>query len=42
MVGFGDTLVAVWADPPLTTVRQPSCEMAAAAIELALACGRGE
>jgi DNA-binding LacI/PurR family transcriptional regulator len=29
-------------DPPLTSVRRPLAEMAAAAAELALALGRGE
>ncbi|WUF51508.1 LacI family transcriptional regulator [Streptomyces sp. NBC_00483] len=42
VVGFDDMPVAVWADPPLTTVRQPLDEMAASATELALALGRGE
>ncbi|MER8161903.1 LacI family DNA-binding transcriptional regulator [Streptomyces sp. NPDC094472] len=42
VVGFDDMPVAVWADPPLTTVHQPLSEMGAAATELALALGRGE
>ena len=42
VVGFDDLPVVAWADPPLTTVRQPLTEMAAAATELALALGRGE
>jgi DNA-binding LacI/PurR family transcriptional regulator len=42
VVGFDDLPVAAWVDPPLTTVRQPLAQMAAAATELALALGRGE
>lgn len=42
VVGFDDLPVAALMDPPLTTVRQPLNEMAAAATELALALGRGE
>lgn len=42
VVGFDDLPLAGLADPPLTTVRQPLGEMAAAATELALALGRGE
>ncbi|HET9173306.1 MAG TPA: LacI family DNA-binding transcriptional regulator [Actinospica sp.] len=42
VVGFDDLPVAEYLDPPLTTVRQPLAEMAAAATELALALGRGE
>lgn len=42
IVGFDDLPVGAWVDPPLTTVRRPLAEMAAAAAELALALGRGE
>jgi DNA-binding LacI/PurR family transcriptional regulator len=42
VVGFDDLPIAALVDPPLTTVRQPLSEMAAAATELALALGRGE
>jgi DNA-binding LacI/PurR family transcriptional regulator len=42
VVGFDDLPVGAWVDPPLTTVRRPLTEMAAAAAELALALGRGE
>ncbi|WP_440902721.1 substrate-binding domain-containing protein, partial [Actinosynnema sp.] len=42
VVGFDDLPVGDLVDPPLTTVRQPLAEMAAAAAELALALGRGE
>lgn len=42
VVGFDDLPVAAFMDPPLTTVRQPLAEMAAAATELALTLGRGE
>lgn len=42
VVGFDDLPVTALADPPLTTVRQPLVEMAAAATEMALALGRGE
>lgn len=42
VVGFDDLPIAAMVDPPLTTVRQPLTEMAAAATELALALGRGE
>jgi DNA-binding LacI/PurR family transcriptional regulator len=42
IVGFDDLPVAAFMDPPLTTVRQPLAEMAAAATELALILGRGE
>jgi DNA-binding LacI/PurR family transcriptional regulator len=42
VVGFDDLPIAAWVDPPLTTVRQPLTEMAAAATEIALALHRGE
>jgi len=42
VVGFDDLPIAALMDPPMTTVRQPLTEMAAAATELALALGRGE
>ncbi|MFI2433081.1 LacI family DNA-binding transcriptional regulator [Streptomyces sp. NPDC018693] len=38
----GRATAVAWMDPPLTTVHQPPAEMAGAAIELALALGRGE
>jgi DNA-binding LacI/PurR family transcriptional regulator len=41
VVGFDDLPIAALVDPPLTTVRQPLTEMAAAATELALSLGRG-
>jgi DNA-binding LacI/PurR family transcriptional regulator len=41
VVGFDDLPIAALVDPPLTTVRQPLTEMAAAATELALTLGRG-
>jgi DNA-binding LacI/PurR family transcriptional regulator len=37
VVGFDDVPEAVWASPPLTTVRQPITEMGAAAMRLLLA-----
>ena len=42
VVGFDDLPVGAWVEPPLTTVRRPLAEMAAAAAELALSLGRGE
>jgi DNA-binding LacI/PurR family transcriptional regulator len=42
VVGFDDLPVAQWVGPPLTTIRQPLFEMAAAAAELVLALARGE
>jgi DNA-binding LacI/PurR family transcriptional regulator len=41
-VGFDDLPVARWVGPPLTTVRQPLLEMAAAGARLALERARGE
>lgn len=42
VVGFDDLPVARWIGPPLTTVRQPLGEMAAAAARLVLALAHGE
>jgi LacI family transcriptional regulator len=42
LVGFDDLPLSRWTSPPLTTVRQPLAEMAAAAVRLVLAQGRGE
>lgn len=42
LVGFDDLPVARWVGPPLTTVRQPLLEMAAAGARLALSLARGE
>lgn len=42
VVGFDDLPVARWVGPPLTTVRQPLLEMAAAGARLALDLARGE
>ena len=42
VVGFDDLPVARWIGPPLTTVRQPLVEMAAAGARLVLALARGE
>jgi len=42
VISFDDLPVAAFMDPPLTTVRQPLAEMAAAATEIALTLGRGE
>lgn len=42
VVGFDDLDVACWLTPQLTTVHQPLKDMAAAAIELALALAAGE
>jgi DNA-binding LacI/PurR family transcriptional regulator len=41
-VGFDDLPLSSWTSPPLTTVRQPLAEMAATAVRLVLAQGRGE
>jgi LacI family xylobiose transport system transcriptional regulator len=41
VVGFDDLPVARWVGPPLTTVRQPLGEMAAAAARIVLDLGRG-
>ncbi|AOS63898.1 LacI family DNA-binding transcriptional regulator [Actinoalloteichus hymeniacidonis] len=42
VVGFDDLPVAQWIGPPLTTVRQPLEEMAAAGARLALSLATGE
>ena len=42
LVGFDDLPLSNWTSPPLTTVRQPLAEMAATALRLVLAQGRGE
>ncbi len=42
VVGFDDLPVARWVGPPLTTVRQPLVQMAAAGARLALRLARGE
>lgn len=42
VVGFDDLPVARWVGPPLTTIRQPLLEMAAAGARLALNLARGE
>jgi DNA-binding LacI/PurR family transcriptional regulator len=42
VVGFDDLPLSRWTSPPLTTVRQPLAEMAAAAVRLVLAEERGE
>ncbi|HVX44026.1 MAG TPA: LacI family DNA-binding transcriptional regulator [Mycobacteriales bacterium] len=42
VVGFDDLPLARWLWPPLTTIRQPLTEMAAAATRLVLARSRGE
>lgn len=42
LVGFDDLPLSRWTSPPLTTVRQPLFEMAATAVRLVLAQGRGE
>lgn len=41
VVGFDDVPEAEWASPQLTTVRQPSAEMGAAAVRLLLDSARG-
>ncbi|MGC7094625.1 LacI family DNA-binding transcriptional regulator [Amycolatopsis lurida] len=42
VIGFDDLPVAGWVGPPLTTIRQPLQEMAAAGTRLLLALARGE
>jgi DNA-binding LacI/PurR family transcriptional regulator len=41
VVGFDDVLVAAWAAPPLTTIRQPLAAMAATAFRMLRASGSG-
>ncbi|HLU29240.1 MAG TPA: LacI family DNA-binding transcriptional regulator [Glycomyces sp.] len=41
VVGFDDLSLAAWADPPLTTVRQPLTEMAATATRTLVQLARG-
>jgi DNA-binding LacI/PurR family transcriptional regulator len=42
VIGFDDLPVCHWVGPPLTTIRQPLQEMAAAGARLAIALARGE
>lgn len=42
LVGFDDLPMAQWSSPPLTTIRQPLSEMAAAAAATAIALARGQ
>lgn len=42
VVGFDDTPTAKWANPPLTTIRQPLRQMAITAAELVLRLAAGE
>jgi LacI family xylobiose transport system transcriptional regulator len=42
VVGFDDIAYSRWCGPPMTTVRQPLVDMAAAAAELALALAAGQ
>jgi DNA-binding LacI/PurR family transcriptional regulator len=42
VVGFDDLSLAAWADPPLTTVRQPLTEMAVAAMRMLLQLHQGQ
>jgi LacI family xylobiose transport system transcriptional regulator len=42
VVGYDDLPVAVWAGPPLTTIRQPLTQMAEAAARLVVSISRGE
>ncbi|MEV8437730.1 LacI family DNA-binding transcriptional regulator [Actinosynnema sp. NPDC051121] len=42
VIGFDDLPVAQWVGPPLTTVRQPLQDMAAAGTRLAITLARGE
>jgi DNA-binding LacI/PurR family transcriptional regulator len=41
LVGFDDVLIAAWAAPPLTTVKQPLAAMAATAFRMLRASGSG-
>ena len=40
VIGFDDVPIATWADPPLTTIRQPLAAMAATALRLLLSGDR--
>ncbi|MBP2708446.1 LacI family DNA-binding transcriptional regulator [Microbispora sp. RL4-1S] len=42
VIGFDDLPVAKWLIPPLTTIRQPLTEMAAAATDMLVTLARGE
>jgi DNA-binding LacI/PurR family transcriptional regulator len=42
VVGFDDLPMAQWSSPPLTTIRQPLAEMAAAAAATAISLARGQ
>jgi len=42
VVGFDDMVLARWAGPPLTTIRQPLTEMAAAAARIVVDLARGK
>jgi len=42
VVGFDDLPVTQWVSPPMTTIRQPLMDMAAAAAEMVVAMARGE
>ncbi|MGA3058477.1 MAG: LacI family DNA-binding transcriptional regulator [Candidatus Limnocylindrales bacterium] len=42
VIGFDDTPTARWANPPLTTIRQPLVQMAIAAAEMVLRLAAGE
>jgi len=42
VIGFDDLPLAAWVGPPLTTIRQPLVQMAAAGARLALRLARGE
>ena len=42
VVGFDDMVLARWAGPPLTTIRQPLTEMAAAAARIVVDLSRGK
>ncbi|MEJ3745884.1 LacI family DNA-binding transcriptional regulator [Actinomycetes bacterium KLBMP 9797] len=41
VVGFDDLSVAAWADPPLTTIRQPLTDMAVAAAQMLVDISQG-
>jgi DNA-binding LacI/PurR family transcriptional regulator len=42
VIGFDDTPTAKWANPPLTTIRQPLSQMAVTAARLVLRLAAGE